>query len=223
MVTEAWRSPWFRAFLVASALHLLLLGLDLSPWDSITKCFCAPLLAVWAWRAGAPHLLVDALVLCFFGDLFLELDGLFVVGMAAFAAAHVCFVTFFVRRGAREAVRRAPWAALLYLVLAVGMVVWAWTGLDVGLRAAVPVYALLLVATAATSLAVDRVAGLGGALFLVSDGIIALGEAGRIDSSDLLPRLAIMVLYLAGIAGLAIGATRVTRARADATPDPVRP
>ncbi len=215
MESESLRSPWFRAFVAVGLLHLVLLGLDLTPWDSISKCFCAPLLAVWVWRSGGPRLLVDALVLCFFGDLFLELDGLFVVGMAAFAAAHVCFVTLFVRHGARTRVRTAPWLAVVYVALALGMIAWAWGGLEPALRAAVPVYALLLVATAATSFAVDRLAGLGGAAFLVSDGIIALGEAGRIDAGDLAPRLAIMALYLVAIALLALGGLRLHRARAD--------
>lgn len=211
MEPESLRSPWFRAFVAVGLLHLVLLGLDVSPWDSISKCFCAPLLSVWVWRSGGPRLLVDALVLCFFGDLFLELDGLFVVGMASFAAAHACFVTLFVRHGAAARVRAAPWAMVVYVALAVGGVAWAWGGLEPVLRAAVPVYALLLVATATTSLAVDRVAGLGGAAFLVSDGIIALGEADRLDSADVAPRLAVMVLYLAGIAMLAIGTLRHDR------------
>ena len=190
---------WVAAFLVVLAVHLVLDGLDARPWDSITKCLLAPVLLGWVLDRRGPRLLAAALVLSLLGDLFLELDDLFVVGMAAFAAAHACFITLFVRAGALPVLRRRPWIVAVYVVAAVVLVAWAWGGLDPALRAPVPVYAALLLGTAATSLAVDRTAGLGGLLFLVSDGIIALGEAGRVDPDATATGLAIMSLY-----GLAI-------------------
>jgi uncharacterized membrane protein YhhN len=209
------RGPFALAFLSVLAVHVVLLGADVTPWDSITKCLLAPVLVGWALTAGRP-LLAVALVLCLGGDLLLELDGLFVAGMASFAAAHVAFVTLFVRAGALRERRPAPGLVLLYLAAAVGVVVWAWGGLEPDLRPIVPVYAALLLATAVTSSAVDRVAGVGGALFLVSDGIIALGEAGRVDPGSALVSVAIMVLYGAAILLLTVGALRLPVARAAA-------
>ncbi len=59
--------------------------------------------------------------------------------------------------------------------------------------------------TASTSLATDLRAGIGGALFLVSDGIIALGEADRIDKDATGTGLAIMGLYILAILLLTTG------------------
>lgn len=199
------RSPFLIGFAVAAVVHLVLNAAGATPWDSITKCLLAPLLAAWVVEQKGPRLLVAALAFCFLGDLLLELDDLFVVGMAAFAAAHVCFIWFFTERGAATALRRRPWIVAVYAVAGIVVVAWAWGGLDAGLRPIVPVYALLLIGTASTSLAVDVRTGIGGALFLVSDGIIALGEAGRFDPDATLTGLAIMVTYIAAILLLTAG------------------
>ncbi|MGH3457236.1 lysoplasmalogenase [Aeromicrobium sp.] len=199
------KSPWIIGFAVVAVVHLVLNAVDASPWDSITKCLLAPLLAAWVVQLNGPWLLVAALVFCFGGDLFLEIEALFVVGMASFAAAHVCFITIFVQRGALPRLRANPWAAIVYLAAAVAMVVWAWDGLAGDVRPFVPVYALLLVGTASTSLALDGRAGLGGLLFLVSDGFIALGEAGRFDKDATWHGLVIMGLYILAIFFLSAG------------------
>jgi uncharacterized membrane protein YhhN len=188
-------------------VHLVLLGLDVSPWDTVTKVLLAPLLAAWAWQLEGPRLLVLGLVFCFFGDLFMDLDGWFVAGMAAFAAAHICFITLFVQRGAIAALRdsfagKERWRALLallYVAGAIGVVAWAWGGFDPAVRFAVPVYALLLASTASTSMALDTRSGVGAALFVISDSLIALGEAGRLNAEATWHELAVMVLYLLGI------------------------
>jgi uncharacterized membrane protein YhhN len=200
------KSPWIVAFGVMAVVHLMLNGADAGPWDSITKCFLAPLLAAWVVQQKGPRALVIALVFCFFGDLFLELgDSVFVVGMAAFAGAHITFIRFFVARGAVDQLRRKPLILVVYAIAAVVMVVYVWTGLDVGLRPVIPIYAALLVGTAATSLATDVRAGVGGGLFLISDGIIALGQADRIDNDATATGLAIMAFYILSIFFLTTG------------------
>ncbi|MEJ7636054.1 lysoplasmalogenase [Aeromicrobium sp.] len=202
----ALKSPWLIAFAVASVVHLVLNGADASPWDSITKCLLAPFLAAWVIEQDGPRLLVVALGFCFLGDLFLELDDdVFVIGMAAFAAAHICFIRFFVQRGAVDRLRRRPLILVVYVAAAIGLVAWCWGGLEPGLRPVIPIYAALLIGTASTSLATDLRAGIGGALFLVSDGIIALGEADRIDKETTGTGLAIMGLYILAIFFLTTG------------------
>jgi uncharacterized membrane protein YhhN len=195
----ALRSPWLIAFGVVALVHLVLNGAGADPWNSMTKCLLAPLLLGWVVQQRGPRLLVVALVLCFLGDLFLELDDLFIVGMAAFTIAHIAFITFFVQRGAIDRLRARPGVLAVYVVAAIALVAWCWGGLEDGLKAPTAVYAALLVGTAVTSWSTDRRAGVGGALFLVSDGIIALGEAGRIDADAAVTGLAIMALYLAAI------------------------
>ena len=62
---SAVKSPWILAFGVVAIAHLFLVGLDLTPWDTVTKCLLAPLLAIWAAQLGGPRLLIVALVLSF--------------------------------------------------------------------------------------------------------------------------------------------------------------
>lgn len=195
----ALKSPWLIAFGVFALVHLVLNGAEATPWDSITKCVLAPLLLGWVIEQDGPRLLAVALVFCFLGDLFLELDDLFIVGMAAFAGAHIAFITYFVQRGAIERLKKKPLIVVVYVAAAIAMVAWCWGGLEAGLKAPIPVYAALLVGTAATALATDARAGLGAAFFLVSDGIIALSEAGRIDQDATPTGLAIMALYILAI------------------------
>ncbi|MEH3066924.1 MAG: lysoplasmalogenase [Aeromicrobium erythreum] len=168
--------PYLVAFVAVLSVHLVLLAADATPWDSVTKCLLAPVLAAWVVAERGPRLLVAALVLCLGGDLLLEVEGLFVAGMASFAAAHVCLVALFVRAGAVRERRPHPLLVATYLLAGVALVAWAWGGLAADLRPVVPVYAVLLLATAVTSSCVDVLAGVGGALFLVSDGLIALAR-----------------------------------------------
>src|SRR5205085_3029426 len=90
-MNDAVKSPWIIGFGVVAGVHLLLNAVDASPWDSITKCLLAPLLVLWVMQLDGPWLLVAALVFCLGGDLFLEIESLFVIGMASFAASHICF------------------------------------------------------------------------------------------------------------------------------------
>lgn len=213
------KSPWIMAFGATAVVHLVLNGAGASPWDSVTKCFLAPLLAAWVIEQKGPRALVIALIFCFLGDLFLELgDNVFIVGMAAFAGAHITFIRFFVARGAIGQLRRKPLILVVYAVAGIAMVAYVWTGLDVGLRPVIPIYAALLVGTAATSLATDVRAGIGGLLFLISDGIIALGQADRIDNDATATGLAIMTLYILSIFFLTTGILYREKATAAAGP-----
>ena len=201
----AMKSPWIIAFGVMTVVHLVLNGADASPWDSISKCLLAPLLVGWVIEQKGPRLLAAALAFCFLGDLFLEFDDLFIVGMAAFALGHICFIRFFVSRGAIGQLRGKPWILAVYVLAGIAMLAYGWSGLDAGLKPVVPIYAALLVGTAATSLATDIRAGIGGLLFLISDGIILFGEADRIDKDATGTGLAIMATYIAAIFFLTSG------------------
>ncbi len=201
----AMKSPWILAFAAMTAIHLVLNGAEVDPWDSITKCLLAPLLVAWVIEQKGPRLLVAALVFCFFGDLFLELEDMFIVGMAAFALGHLCFIRFFVARGAVGQLKRKPLILVVYVIAGIAMIVYGWSGLEDGLKPVVPIYAALLVGTGATSLATDVRAGIGGLLFLISDGIILLGEADRIDKDATWAGLAIMATYIAAIFFLTSG------------------
>jgi uncharacterized membrane protein YhhN len=231
---SAVKSPWIIGFGVLAVVHLFLVGFDITPWDTVTKCLLAPLLAAWAAQLGGPRLLIAGLVFCFFGDLFMDLARInpaneiwFMLGMGSFALAHISFITLFLQRGSATALRasfagKEPWRAALaviYILLAIAGIAWAWSGFDPGIRPLVPIYAALLTGTAITSIALDTRAGVGAALFLVSDGLIAAGVAGRLDANAGWHQLAIMVLYLLSIflitAGVLNREARTRRIAAD--------
>lgn len=197
------RSPWLIAFGVVLVIHLILNGADASPWDSITKVMIVPLLAAWVFTEGGPRIIVIALIACTFGDLFLIWDSTFTIGMAAFAIGHICLIRFFVSRGAIGQVRRKPWIVVVYVAAAIALIAYAWSGLDADIKPLVPVYAALLAGMASTSLACDNRAGLGGAMFLVSDGIILLGEADKWQPAP--SGVWIMALYAGGLLLISAG------------------
>jgi uncharacterized membrane protein YhhN len=151
--------------------------------DVLTKPLLMLALAgfvVAAARPGRPsRLAVGGLLFGGVGDVALLGHGTwFLVGMGAFALGHVCYLSAFLRRGAAGTLRGRWWIPIGYLAVWAGLMVLLWPGLDGGLRVPVLGYSLLLTAMAATSAGTGRVAATGGALFLVSDGMLALGMAG---------------------------------------------
>jgi len=194
---SAIRSPWLAAFAAVSVGHLVLITADVSPWDTVTKVMLMPLLAIWAYTQGAPRLLIAALLLSTVGDFAMDFESLFLLGMAGFALAHVCYISFFVSRGALDELRKEPWIGVVYAVAAAMLVVYLWNQPSIAdLRIPIPFYAALLATTAATSLALDTRAGIGAAMFMASDALIALGvaELPQPKPADLW----IMVLYILG-------------------------
>ncbi|MFJ2775772.1 lysoplasmalogenase [Kitasatospora sp. NPDC087315] len=167
-------------FAATSAAHLGAILTGTSVLQHATKPALMPLLAAHSLTAagdrgaGAPKLLVPALLLSAGGDVLLQLgnDTAFLAGMGSFAAAHVCYVTMFVRRGALSDRRRALVVAAAYATAWVTLVGRLWP--DLGeLRVPVAGYSLLLASTAVTSAGLGWRTGLGGGLFLLSDTLIA--------------------------------------------------
>ncbi|MEU2231759.1 lysoplasmalogenase [Streptomyces vietnamensis] len=163
----------FGAFLLAAVVDLvsLLAGADLG--HQIAKPLLMPLLAAYAVTRGAPKPLTAALLLGWGGDVLLlsDADWAFLVGMGSFAAGHVCYLVLFGRR------RTSPALGALYAAALLTTVALLWPDLPAGLRIPVAGYSLLLTAMAYRSSALGPLAGLGGALFLLSDTLIATGVA----------------------------------------------
>ncbi len=99
----------------------------------------------------------------------------FVPGMGAFAAAHACYIAALARDGAASGVR--PRVAAGYAALWAVLIAVLWRNLG-GLRVPVAAYSLLLVSMAVLASGRNRAAAAGGALFVVSDALIACGLAG---------------------------------------------
>lgn len=167
------------AFAVVGAVHL---AATLAGWDlgrQLTKPALLPVLAGWAAARGGPRPLIAALLFGWGGDVALQIGGdlAFLAGMGSFAAGHVCYLVLFVRHGAfadrRAALRRSAGYAVVWLV----MITLLWGGLEPSMRIPVAGYSLLLTAMATGAAGLGARAALGGALFLLSDTLIAAGIA----------------------------------------------
>jgi hypothetical protein len=167
-----------------SLAHLGAVLAGLTPVRDLTKPLLMILLALAVGAAArasalaAPRLLLGALLASCAGDVFLIFGGgWFLAGMGGFAVAHVCYVSHFVRAGALRDRRRALLTALPYGAAWAALITLLWPDLDPGLRVPLACYSLLLATTAASSACAGLRAGLGGALFLLSDTLIATGLA----------------------------------------------
>ncbi|UED86749.1 lysoplasmalogenase [Streptomyces profundus] len=200
------------AFLLVAGVDLaaVLVGADLA--HVIAKPLLMPLLAAYAASRGAPRLLVLALLFGWGGDVFLlpDADWAFLVGMGSFAAGHVCYLTLFGRA-------RAP--ALLgpgYAVVLVVAVALLWPDLPAELRVPVAAYSLLLAAMAYRAGSLGPRTAAGGALFLLSDTLIAtdIAEWPQLPASDFW----VMSTYVAAQFLLTTGLLTTDRATARTSP-----
>ncbi|WP_165949320.1 lysoplasmalogenase [Kribbella turkmenica] len=161
------------AYWGAAVVQVVAVACDAKVLKQASKASLMPLLLSWSRTEQAPPLLQAALLASAAGDLLLETE-LQLAGIAAFAAAHACYLAVYLTRPGQRSWRvvaayGALWAALV-AVLSPGLG---------GQRVPVAAYALLLTATAIASRWHSPRSGLGGALFLISDALIALRLAGR--------------------------------------------
>ncbi|MGS2615180.1 lysoplasmalogenase [Micromonospora sp. LZ34] len=216
------------AFVLVTCANLLANATDSDLAVLLTKPLLMPLLAAYLWRAAADRgarptrLVLAALAFSTGGDVALLGDGTaaFLTGMALFLAAHVCYIAAFTRGGAAAALRRPPLlaVAVAYAVLTAAALAWMWAGLtDAGLAVPVAGYAVALATMAATAAAHGWRVGLGGALFLGSDLLIATGVAEVATLPG--PPIWVMATYAAGQALIVTG----WAARTPARPTPLTP
>ncbi|MCM2391553.1 lysoplasmalogenase [Streptomyces albipurpureus] len=192
-----------RALLALFALVLLTdlvsLLVDAELGHQIAKPLLMPLLAAYTIARRGPRLLVVALLCGWGGDVFLlsDADWAFLVGMGSFAVGHLCYLVLFGRA------RTPPGPALLYAVALIGAIAALWPGLPAELRIPVTGYALVLTVMAWRASALGAVAGAGGALFLISDLLIATSVAEWPQPPA--PDFWIMLLYSVGQLLLTLG------------------
>ncbi|MEU5399233.1 lysoplasmalogenase [Streptomyces sp. NPDC005963] len=192
-----------RALLVAFGLALLAdlgsLLADAELGHRIAKPLLMPLLVAHVIVRRGPLLLVAALVCGWGGDVFLlaDSDTAFLAGMGSFALGHLCYLALFGRA------RTPRGSVIVYGVALVGAVAALWPGLPAELRVPVAGYSLLLTAMAWRSTALGVAAGAGGALFLISDLLIATGVADWPQPPA--PDFWIMLLYGVGQLLLTLG------------------
>ncbi|MFE9254417.1 lysoplasmalogenase [Streptomyces sp. NPDC006879] len=198
------------AFALASSADLLSLLADWDPGHLLAKPLLMPLLAGYAATRRAPRLLVAALLFGWGGDvaLLFDADPAFLVGMGSFALGHVCYLLLFGKT------RGSAFVAAGYLAACAVMVASLWPDLPAELRVPVAGYSLLLTAMALRSAALGLATGVGGALFLLSDTLIATGVAEWPQLPA--PEFWIMFTYLGAQSLLTWGVLEGPRGRVDA-------
>ena len=141
---------------------------------SLVKTGSVAALALAAPMLGAPSTVALGLALGAVGDWFLSRDGerAFLIGMAAFAAGHACYVAAFIGLGAGM----PGWPAVVALVL-LGASTELWLAPRTGaLRWPVRGYVLVILAMGVAALGLegyDRLRA-GAVLFVASDLVLAV-------------------------------------------------
>ncbi|MGW1654246.1 lysoplasmalogenase [Streptomyces atratus] len=192
--------PLLIAFLVASAVDLFGLLADVPVAHLVAKPLLMPLLAGYAAARRGPGLLIAALLFGWGGDTLLlsDADAAFLIGMGSFAAGHVCYLWLFGRA------RSSLPVGFVYAAVLVTFVALLWSGLPPDMRIPMTGYSLLLTAMAYRAGTLGRYAAAGGALFLLSDALIATGIA---DWPQLpAPDFWVMLTYIAAQFLLTVGA-----------------
>jgi uncharacterized membrane protein YhhN len=172
--------PVARLVLVTTWASYLVV-LYLLPWEGVErvlKGLLMPALLLWvlaAARGAAPRWLVLGLVLATVGDIAIDVD--LVAGLVGFLLMQLAYVVGFLRAGAARDLRRRWWAAAAYATFCVGVNVALGPSLG-ELRLPALVYSVVICTMAALAAGMNARVGIGAALFVLSDALIAAGEAG---------------------------------------------
>lgn len=175
------------------------------PWGPVWKASGIVLLGLYAFSQRAP-LAGLGLLFSAAGDVLLELDGLFVFGMAAFGVAHVFYSICFANLIRRDGPNIAGWPfAVCVLAISIVLAVWMAPGMGALLAPALiyQVVISIMVILALLSKA-PLAARIGAILFMLSDTLIAVGMFRDIDT---LPG-SVWITYAAAQILLAWGLTR---------------
>jgi uncharacterized membrane protein YhhN len=207
------------ALAIVTGVHLVTqLGDVTGPLADVTQDLLMPLLAlalalsVEAPRGRLVNGTLVALGFSFLGDAAPDLapgDSAFLVMVGFFLVAQVAYVvTFWPLR--RASVAGRSWLCVVpYAVAFVALVAACRAGAG-SLFVPVVVYGLALTAMAVLSTGVSTLAGVGGAIFMASDALIALGRFTTLD----LPQhdFWVMLTYVVGQTLIVLGVmTRRTR------------
>ena len=167
------------------------------PWlNFVFKPLATLVIIAYAWGRGLSEPLLRrwvlaGLVLSLGGDIaLLWPEQGFLPGLVSFLLAHLCYLWAFTRRQ-----RLAAWwpAFAAYALIAAAVLSQLWPGVPAPLRGPVLAYVLCLGAMAAQAAVLwrqgeprGRVLALGGALFMLSDALLAINKfAGPLPLASL--------------------------------------
>ena len=210
-------------FLVAAALNLVGRFTDNAVLASAVKPLLMPFLAITAICAAGGvekkeiRLLVLALILGCIGDVFLIYDGflLFICGMVAFLAGHICYMCLFGGKSWKGFTAKTWIPAVIAMAALVAVLIMV-IGVKGALLVPMCVYGfalMLLMFSGLCGVVRERTAPwwiilAGTVLFTFSDALIAIGTFGGDFSGR---EFLVMLTYIAAQTLLAIGTVRLAR------------
>ncbi|GEL93788.1 lysoplasmalogenase [Cellulomonas composti] len=226
--------PWVLrasavAYVVVTLTHLTALVVDADALADVSQWLLMPtlavvLLAATRWPRG--RLVAWSLValgFSFLGDFLpsrLSGDAAFLAMVGCFLLAQASYVVAFAPLSGRSVARRRPLLVLPYTVVLVALVGFCASHAG-SMLVPVAVYGGVLTAMAVLATGLGTVGAVGGAVFLVSDGLIALE---RFVPGWELPGQSVWVMatYALGQALLVVAVVRVNRSsrRAPEAPAP---
>ncbi len=203
------------AYLVVAVTNVGSLALGIDTLANLTQWLLMPLLlaAFLVTPPAASHplprlsaLTIAALAFSWLGDAAPDLtsgDASFLAMVGAFFVAQLCYIGAFRSSWRRSLASRSPALVLPYAVAFVVLVLACAPNAG-PLLAPVVAYGLAVTVMAVLSTGLNRAAALGGALFMVSDSLIALGAfrdwGGRPLSVAIMATYAVaQLLLVAGI------------------------
>lgn len=172
-------SPLFLFAALCAIAYLGLTGQRPSLLRSVTKTASVALLALAAFNAWAPDLLVLALALCAIGDLCLSREGErpFMAGIGAFALGHLGFAVLFLTAPGSDpsAIFTTSSGIIVALLVLIGLVMARILAPRAGdLKGPVLIYIPVILLMGIAALAVpDRTVLVSAFAFIVSDMVLA--------------------------------------------------
>jgi uncharacterized membrane protein YhhN len=165
----------------ALSVYYLLIVLQPPSWRrTLVKTASTALLALLAWLAGGPVLLVAGLLLSALGDTFMAEEGehAFMGGLVAFLLAQLAYAVLFTLGGGGIDVLMQPLRlalAVVMVVISVAMLSILWPSVERRLKIPVGIYLAAILAMGLAALTVDSwVVILGALLFMTSDCVLGV-------------------------------------------------
>lgn len=197
-------------YVVDAVVHLVAKLAGIAPLDQITQAIAMPLLVALLLLAGPRHRLVTLTAIAVFfswlGDLlpaFVPADASFLVLVGCFFLAQIAYIAGFWpyrRDSVATRIGVIPYV-VVYVVLLVLCVPKAGA-----LLPPLIIYGLTLVGMAVLSTGLHPLTGVGGALFLISDALIALTHLDVVAFEQ--SGFVIMLTYLAAQLLIVLGVLR---------------
>lgn len=209
------RTPRWALYALVVAVHLGALAVGARQISVPTQILLMPALALVALTARPSRLrtwTLVALAFSFLGDTlpqFAAQEWKLPLMLGSFLLAHVAWIAGLWPLRRESAVWRRPAALIPYLLVALAVLGWCLPGAGI-LAPAVVIYALALLTTASLATAFGWAGWLGGALYIVSDSLIALQSFTEFDFAG--RQIVIMGCYAIAHGLLVLGVVRHTEA-----------